>query len=127
VALICSLLFVAACHHAKPIENFSDQPVASGTTKLPLDEIVRRIKVAGTSVKWTVTDSGPGKLIANYDSKGHDAIVAITFDEEKYSIALVSSQNLHQQGDLINRRYNSWVERLKGAIDRELLAATSTS
>jgi hypothetical protein len=121
---IASLLVASACGgKVAPIENIQNQPIAAGSTKLPLDEITRRIKVASLQHNWVVNQDGPGKLSATHNYKGHTATVEINYNQEHYDIIYVSSENLRADNNEISRHYGEWVRGLKLAIDRELTIA----
>jgi hypothetical protein len=116
------LLLLAACHHMEPIQNFSNQPITGGASKLPLSEIANQIKVAGATYGWIFTDTAPGKMTGVIQQK-QTATVEITYSQTSYSITLLSSTQLRQTGDEIGPRYNIWARNLNAAIARQLAAA----
>jgi hypothetical protein len=119
ILLTLGLLLFAACHRMAPIENYPDQPIPQAATQLPLTEIAARIKAAGMPYDWIFTDVAPGKMTATYSNK-RSATIEIDYSQTSYSIKLVSSELLYQNGDEISVRYNSWVRRLNTAIMRRL-------
>jgi hypothetical protein len=123
ILVTVGLLLLAACHRMAPIENYPDQPIPQAATKLPLTEIAARIKAAGAPYDWIYTDIAPGKMTATYTNK-RSATVEIDYSQTSYSIKLVSSELLYQNGDEISVRYNSWVRRLNTAIMRRLASGT---
>jgi hypothetical protein len=123
LTLALGLLAIAACHRMAPIENFPDQPIPQTATKLPLSEIAARIKAAGKPSGWIFTDTAPGKMTATYSNK-RSATIEIDYSQTSYSITLVSSAQLRQNGDEISTRYNSWVSKLNSAIAHQLASGT---
>jgi hypothetical protein len=126
VALVGSLVLVAACHIRAPIENFEAQPIPASASSQSLDDIARQIKAAGASLDWTVEDSGPGRLIAKHrHPKGYTATVEISFSQTAYTITLLNSERFHEKDGLISAHYNVWARNLKAAIDRQLILVKS--
>jgi hypothetical protein len=122
IVVTIGLLLLAACHRMEPIQNFSDQPITGGASKLPLPEIANQIRVAGAPLGWVFTDTGPGKMTGMIQQK-QTATVEITYSQTSYSITLLTSTQLRQTGGEIGPRYNIWARNLNAAILRQLAAA----
>jgi len=127
VLLILTLVAgAAAARSSVPIVNLENNAITprAGHT-LSLEEVQHAIAAAGQrSGHWGVADSAPGKVRLNLLTRGHQAVVEVTFDTHQYSIRYVSSSNLNYEktakGELIHPKYNAWVQHLKNAIDQQL-------
>lgn len=127
VMLLC-LLARPACAASEIIANFVDMPVktASGAPPSPV-EVHDAIVNAASSVPvrpWSMTDSGPGKLIARMQTgrRGHVVMVEITYSPQQYSISYRNSvhMNYRASDQTIHTSYNVWVKELVEHIDRAL-------
>jgi hypothetical protein len=126
VVLVLGLLLVTACHVMRPIQNFPNEPVPESASKLKLPEIAAQIKAAGMPLGWTFTDTGPGTMRATISEK-QSATVEIDYSQTSYSITLVSSERLYQNGGEIAARYDIWARNLNAAIKRQLASAGARS
>lgn len=72
-----------------------------------------------------MTDVKPGELLATYNLRSHQAIVAIPYTTKTYSIIYKDSTNLkyNAQAHTIHPNYTGWIQRLDGAIRSRLSAA----
>jgi hypothetical protein len=126
VVAVLALLALTACHIRAPVQNFHDEAIPEHARTLPLEEIGRQIKAAGSSLEWAWSEEQPGKLIGTQGGAARNAKVEIDYSQTSYSITLLSSKNLHQGDDgQVAGRYNIWARNLKAAIDRQFaLVAT---
>ena len=117
--LLVSALAVAPAHASRvePVYNVSNHPLPPAAQKLSLDEIGRNIIIAGTPRHWRFQPVAPGQLRATYDNGKHAATINIAYTQKAYSITLVSTVNLLQEGDQVHRTYNFWVRNIEKDID----------
>lgn len=117
--LACTLLFagVAQASRLEPVYNVIDHPIPPAAQKLSLDEIGRNIILAGTPRHWRFEPIKPGQMRATYDNGKHAATINIAYSQRSYSITLVSTVNLLQEGNEVHRTYNMWVHNLEKDID----------
>lgn len=103
---------LAACRVA-PIQNqVNGEFVGHGTLAQRTDQIRR----AGASLGWNMESRGPGLMRGVLSVRGHQAIVDIPYDTQRFSIRYAGSTNLNYDGTNIHPNYNSWVERLQRTI-----------
>jgi hypothetical protein len=111
----------AGCRTA-PIYNVSNAPLTPppGAT-LSLDQVGKAIRTAGERLRWEMVDTGPGAMTGTLVvNKRHVAVVSITYDTSRFSIAYKESKLLLQEDNVIHRHYNDWVMRLETAIQQEV-------
>jgi hypothetical protein len=113
-------LMTTACSKTRPVMNVEDHPLPPGAETLPLDQIGRSIAYGGEQAHWQIEPVAPGRMSGKFDDGKHEAVINITYDQRAYSISLVNSTNLHQEGDEIHKRYDKWIRRLEQDIDRAL-------
>ena len=97
-----ALLVVAGCT-SKPILNISDVPVEWSKQPLTIDDVSKAIARAAVGLGWTLTQSGPGFLVATLNLRSHVAMVDIRYSTKSYSITYRDSQNLGYDGTMIHR------------------------
>ena len=112
-----------ACRTA-PVLNVSDAPVPPGLTTAQVREAITR---AAAQRGWSITDAGPGHLVADLRLRGNSASVDIVYSERSYGIHYRDSQGLRYNGTDIHKNYNGWVINLKSSIERELASTGSAS
>lgn len=82
---------------AKPIHNIIDEPIpaqADGSL-LSVDDVRLAVIAGSTERGWQVKDHQPGVLIASTTVRAkHFAEVEISYDQARYSIVYLSSDNL---------------------------------
>lgn len=126
-ALLC-LFARAAWPASEIIANFVDLPIKTANGAPPSMQEARDALVnAGASVPsrpWTLTDSGPGKLMARLQvgrKRTHVVVVEIAYSPEKYSIQYRNSvhMNYRDSDKTIHTSYNVWVKELTTQIDQE--------
>ena len=120
--LLPLLLAAAGCNHTEAIQDVRDATLPAGADGLSRDAIGRKLAEAASRARWHVDRAGPTQILATYDAGRHSATVAISWTERTYSISLVSSENLKEQGGQIHRAYNGWVRGLEREIDNVLYA-----
>ncbi len=102
---------LAGC--ARPVANIeNDSFVDPGSFATRTGQIIR----AGTMLGWRMQEMRPGVMRATLDIRTHQAVVDITYDAQRFSIAYVDSTNLNYDGTRIHPNYNGWVRRLADAI-----------
>jgi hypothetical protein len=122
--LAAATLFMAAgCSSLEPVYNVHDHPILTGAQKLPLDDIGRNIAVAGAPRNWRFEPIAPGQLRGNLSEGKYEATVNISYTQRAYSITIVNTVNLPQEGDEIHRRYNRWIHILEKDIENRLYVA----
>ncbi len=113
-----ALVGLQACAaRIEPIYNVENHPLPAAAQRLSLDDIGRDIIIAGTPRHWRFEPLGPGQMKATYDNGKHAATVKLTYTQKAYSITLVSTYNLLQEGDGVHRTYNHWVRNLEKDIE----------
>jgi hypothetical protein len=121
--IIASVLFLAPAN-AEPVNNVVNHPVPVVGKALTTAQIGKNILIAGLKRHWHMTEDGPNQLKAVQANARQQAIIAISYTGTSYSIRLVNSTGLHQNGDDISRRYNGWVRYLLQDIDDQLTRAS---
>jgi hypothetical protein len=115
-------LFIASCHHTRPIVNVTDAPIISVVGKqLTADQVGSGIVSAGSALGWTMTAVSPGLLSGRLVKDDHVAVVEIRYTEKMYSITYKDSTNLRYKNGQIHKTYNDWVENLDRDIKNTLL------
>ncbi|MBD0275186.1 MAG: hypothetical protein ICV73_25080 [Acetobacteraceae bacterium] len=103
---------LAACARTAPIQEGGGEFIGRGTLSQRADQIRR----AGAGLGWRMEPQGPGLVRGTLNLRTHQAVVAIPYDTQRFSIRYVSSSNLDYDGRAIHRNYNSWVQNLQNAI-----------
>jgi hypothetical protein len=127
------LLFVLLCvagaacaRSGVPIVNLERNPIPAGPGGArTLEDVQRAIATGGDRAgHWAVSDRAPGRLKLTLTTRGHVAVVEVTYDTQSYGIRYADSSNLNYtksgSEELIHPHYNGWVQKLKACIDREL-------
>ncbi|HKW55286.1 MAG TPA: hypothetical protein VJO12_16465 [Stellaceae bacterium] len=117
------LLATAGCMHTQPVYDVHDETLPAGALGLSHDEVGRKLAEAAARARWRVDRVEPTQVVATYDAGSHSATVAITWSERTYSIGLVNSYNLREEGGQIHRTYNGWVRGLEREINSALYSA----
>lgn len=122
VVLTLTLLPTGAfASRQEPIYNIVNHPIPAAAQKLSSDDIAKAIIAGGARTGWQIGPNADGSLTGKIDVRGkHHATVTITYSQTNYSVTLVSSTNLLQEGNLIHRNYNRWVHELEKNIDDQL-------
>jgi hypothetical protein len=121
--LFGAVVAVSACSRTAPVYNVQDRPIPVASQRLTLDEIGRNIVQAGRQYKWRMDPVEPGRITGVLDDRQHEAVIDIFYTQQAYSITLVESRNLQQEGDEVHKKYNKWIRRLEQSIDERLYAA----
>jgi len=129
LALALTLLPAAAfASRQEPIYNIVNHPIPAASQKLSSDEIAKAIIAGGARTGWQIAPNADGSLTGKIDVRNkHHAIVTITYSQTNYSLTLVSSTNLLQEGNLIHRNYNRWVRELEKDVDDQLAVARTAT
>jgi len=123
IVVLVVLAGALACRTA-PILNVTDAPVPPGLTA---DQVRDAITRGAEARKWSVTDAGPGRLVADLSLRGHQASVYISYSERSYSIQYRDSHDLDYDGTEIHKNYNGWIINMQRSIDQELATARSAA
>lgn len=123
IAAALFAVFLSACQ-TEAIYDVNSHPVTPATqAKLSDTQVAKTIvRVVNSSPNWQVEGTEPGKIHAKWRRHNtRSANVDILFSNESYSILLISSVELYQEGGVIHPSYNSAVHKLEVDIDRALL------
>ena len=112
VASTLAATTLAACARTAPIQQGGGEFIGRGTLSQRADQIRR----AGAGLGWRMEPQGPGLIRGTLNLRTHQAVVAIPYDTQPFSIRYVSSSNLDYDGSAIHRHYNSWVPNPQNAI-----------
>ncbi len=121
--VLALLLFTVSCAN-KPIYSVASRPMPPAAKNLTLDRLEQAIVEGGQARRWFFDAVAPGRLRATQDQGKHLAIVEILFDQSNYSINLVRTSGLKEQGATISRHYNTWVRNLEDDIYASLVRAS---
>ncbi len=109
-----------------PIENHENVVVqpASGKT-LTAEQVKNAIVAASTATarKWSVSEAGPGHLVATYHVRTHTVIADIRYTGSQFSLTYKDSVNMKAGGGKIHPFYNAWSADFVQAIKLELSKA----
>jgi hypothetical protein len=128
-AAVAALLATASPAYGRtlvPVENFTNQAVATASGKKPaLEQVHDAIARAATSKGWAVAKQADGQLLATRVVKGkHTIVTTVSFTPDAYSVLYHSSENMKYQmfGGVpyIHPNYNVWARELVEAIRVEL-------
>lgn len=123
LSLLLTAAVIASCAGCRtaPILSVSNAPIPlPPNTSLTVQDVAKAIWVAGVKLGWRTEEIRPGEITATLAEHGdHVAVVSITYDTSKFSIAYKDSKNLLKDGDMIHRRYNTWVHNLEVEIQGE--------
>ena len=113
LALVATAL--AACRTAPIQQELGGEFIGRGNMAQRADQIRR----AGAGLGWVMESRGPGLMRGILNLRGHQAVVDIPYDNQRFSIRYAGSSNLNYDGTSIHPNYNSWVQNLRTAIMRE--------
>lgn len=113
------LLFLTGCNTAT-IYNVYGRSLTSYNDNHNMDVVADVIMRAAIGRDWEVKRVATDKIRATLYNRQHVATVAITFDQRKFNIEYVSSQNLKHVGTRIHRNYNRWVHNLENDIRKQM-------
>jgi hypothetical protein len=120
-ALLAALLLAATpgggCRTA-PVRQVQRTALAVPAT-ITQSELSEAFWAAGRREGWRVREVAPGKLRAEKSLRSHRALVEIDYDASGYTITLVETDNLLQDGGRIHKTYNLWIEGLQKSIEQE--------
>ena len=126
IAVGLVLVFLSGCRGGAQIYEVKNTSIPSPSGKeLSLEQVRKEIVAAGVAAGWQMTDVKPGELLATYNIRSHQAIVAIPYTTKNYSILYKDSSNLkyNAEAKTIHQNYAGWIQRLDGAIRSRLSAA----
>ncbi len=121
--LLLAMLLVEACSRTAPVYDVQNRPIPVVAQKLSLDEIGQNITSAARRRHWRVDPVGPGHMTGRLDDRQHEAVIDISYTQQTYSITLVESASLRQEGGEIHKKYNKWIQLLQRDIDDRLYSA----
>ena len=84
-----------------------------------LAERALAIRRAGAGLGWAMQDVAPGRFRGTLNLRGHQAVVDIPYDTQRFTIRYAGSTNLNASASTIHPNYNGWVQNLQQAIIRE--------
>jgi hypothetical protein len=118
---ILALALVAGCAPVK-VHDVNDTAVRTNKSAVTQDDVAGAIKRAGNALGWAMLDEAPGKMTGTLRLRTHVAVVGVDYDPSKYSIRYKDSTNLRYDAEtgVIHKNYNSWIQNLDAAIQREL-------
>jgi len=127
--VLAACVFLSGCGRTAPLVNVVDAPTdASASTNL--DAVTNAIMTAGNERGWQKTLVEPGLIRAKIITGGgkHVVRVDIAYTVEDFSITYADSLNMNYElkdsEPRIHPKYNSWVQNLKGDIQRSIANLT---
>ncbi|MCP4326192.1 MAG: hypothetical protein GY787_31015 [Alteromonadales bacterium] len=105
------------------IYNVENSPITiKSELQITNDDIFAAIKKAGHTEYWEIKRVDENNAIGTFYVRVHQAIVAIKFNTDEYSIRYKDGTNLTFQPEdgTIHNNYNKWVKRLEKQINFEL-------
>lgn len=121
LVLAISLGACASTNTSAPIVNVQDHAIPARAQGRDTDAIITSALVFRG---WQVESRAPGRIDAFLAVRVHRAAITITYDQDSYSIAYRSSENLGATDTNIHRNYNRWIANLDYDIQVRLAAAT---
>lgn len=89
---------------------------------LSSETVVKEIKRALIGRNWTITSEQPGRIDSTLNLRAHVARIAVSYDNQRVSIAYVSSENLkfeEKKGQrYIHKNYASWINNVLTDLNR---------
>ncbi|MFO7818095.1 MAG: hypothetical protein R6V39_10515 [Desulfovibrionales bacterium] len=114
---VVAMVFLTACVVEAPIENVNDAPIPTKSgDHLTTSDVADAIRSGCMDKGWRPEKVGPGHIVATLDHGKLMAKVDIYYDNNSYSIKYKDSRNLRHSGNVIHKRYNSWIHYLDQAI-----------
>ncbi|MFV0481044.1 MAG: hypothetical protein ACK5LP_03575 [Campylobacteraceae bacterium] len=118
-----SALFYTGCSFTQaPIHDVQSATVQGAEAKLTQTQVEQAILKAGVTEGWRMQKIKSGLISAIHSERGHSATVEIAYSASSYSIKYKDSVNLKYDGANINQNYNSWVQSLDKAIQKNFLS-----
>lgn len=123
-AALLALTLAGGCAMPTQVLNLTDQPVSTDKKGTTAEDVRGAIRRAGAGLGWQMKDDGPGKMSGTLMLRNHVAAVNVDYDATKYGIQYKDSSNLRYDAakGTIHRNYNTWIQNLNKAIQRELIA-----
>ncbi len=120
VALSILVFLLAGCMTA-PIYTVENAQVFTASGKPPTHAQVRQAVIQGAISKtWTIREIDPDTIEARLIHRTLEAVVTIDYSPQRYSIRYKDSRKLSYEDGNIHKRYNTWVRKLRAAIDTRL-------
>ncbi len=120
LAVASLFVLLAACQTTKPIASTAEHPVPPGARTLPLPAIESAIVEAGARRGWKFERIADGQLRARYHKHPWLAEADVLFSQQSYRIVHVTSRNLENRNDGVERAYNRWTGNLEKDIAAKL-------
>ena len=120
IAVVSLLALLAACKTTQPIASTAEHPVPTGAQALPLSAIESAIVEAGARRGWRFKHVADGKVRAHYEKYPWVAEADVLFSQQSYRIVHVSSKNMANRDDGVERAYNRWTGNLDKDIEIKL-------
>ena len=121
LAVIVLIGLVAGCGRVAEIYSVQNEELGAPPSAT-MQQVSQAIDRAARGLGWEVAQERPGLSVATLDVRSHKAVVTISYDTKRYSIAYKDSVNLKYDGKDIHYRYNSWIRHLRDAIEKEAAA-----
>jgi len=118
IAVVMFLVLLASCRTTKPVASTDEHPVPPNARNLPLASIESAIVEAGAKRGWKFERIKDGQLRARYSKHPWVAEADVLFSNASYRIVHVSSKNMENRNDGVERAYNRWT----GNLDRDIAA-----
>jgi hypothetical protein len=119
ILAVTALLLSVGCT-TQPIMNVSGAPITTSKPNPSMDEIRQAIVRAGSGLGWEMKPDRPGHITGRLALRTHVAVVDVDYTQTGYSIKYRESTNLDQNGDMIHRNYNGWIQNLDKGIKVQL-------
>lgn len=120
IIAVALIVLLAACQKYSPIYNIESEPIITGTGQaLTIAEVRTAIRRGVLDKTWVVEDDGENNLKATLTKGRKVAVVDITYSLDQYSIKYKTSKLLIHEGNMIHRRYNTWVKGLRKSINKQ--------
>ena len=120
-AVVLAVVLVAGCANIAPIQNVDNAPVVSAAGKpLTQAQVREAIVRAGAALGWSMSDTGPGRMVGTLVLRTHTAVVDIAYSTTSYSVTYKSSVDLQEANGKIHKNYNGWITNLNKGINSQL-------
>jgi len=137
VVLLSLILATMTGCRTSPVYNVQDHSVTTNIKNHTNDDVRKAIIRAGAGLGWNMNADKPGHVTGTLHLRKHVAVVDITYDLNKYSIAYKDSTNLDyvaagqettdasgnayvNDTAIIHSNYNGWIENLDRGIQAQL-------
>lgn len=121
ISVMVAVLFTLGSCRTAPIYNADKISLKNVEThKLSQKQVEGAILKSCEALRWRAKVSKPGVISAIYQGRGYMAVVEIPYDSQQFSIIYKESENLNENGGMIHKNYNVWVQNLEQRIRTEI-------